>query len=66
MAAAHWLQELAGALAAQLLPHLQTLEWGFRIGGTVINAQLVMQVVTAVGVTAVTTISQAALQQVAP
>jgi hypothetical protein len=49
----------------QLLSHLHTLNWGFRVGGTMINASLVMRLVTAVGATAVATISQAALQHVA-
>merc|ERR1712187_285650 len=43
----------------QLLSHLRTLDWGFRFGGTVINAKLVMNVVMALTITMVTTVSQA-------
>ncbi|CAK0895820.1 unnamed protein product [Prorocentrum cordatum] len=42
----------------QLLAHLQTLDWGFRVGGTVINNKMVVQVATALVITSVTAVSQ--------
>merc|ERR1711953_1458107 len=43
----------------QLLAHLRTLDWGFRFGGTVINAKLVMNIGMALIISIVTTVSQA-------
>jgi len=42
-------------LGQQLLPHLTTLEWGFRVGGIVINPRLVSQVAVTLIVGVVTT-----------
>jgi hypothetical protein len=43
----------------QLLSHLHTLGWGFRFGQTVINLRLVMNVLAALMVTIITSVSQA-------
>merc|ERR1711990_633838 len=43
----------------QMLTHVRTLDWGFRVGGTVINVRLIMNIVTAMAITLVTTLSQA-------
>merc|ERR1711920_427826 len=42
----------------QLLAHLRTLDWGFRVGGTVINNKMVVNVATALVITSVTAVSQ--------
>jgi hypothetical protein len=42
----------------QLLPHLRTLNWGFRVGGMVINNKMVVQVATALVITSVTAVSE--------
>merc|ERR1712228_1121841 len=42
----------------QLLDHLRTLDWGFRVGGTVINNRMVVQIATALIITSVTAVSQ--------
>ena len=42
----------------QLLDHMRTLDWGFRVGGTVINNKMVSQVATALVITSVTAVSQ--------
>merc|ERR1712007_302660 len=49
-------------LGDQLLSHLHTLGWGFRAGQTVINLRLVMNVLAAMLITIITSVSQAALQ----
>merc|ERR1712187_82551 len=49
----------------QLLPHLTTLEWGFRIGGVVIKMKLLMGVCSAIGITVITTVSRAVMDQMA-
>merc|ERR1740121_1129099 len=42
----------------QLLGHLQTLDWGFRVGGTVISKKMVVHIATALIIAAVTALSQ--------
>merc|ERR1740121_1037045 len=48
----------------QLLSHLHTLGWGFRFGQTVINLRLIMNVLAALMVTIITSVSQAVLQHI--
>merc|ERR1712039_546939 len=43
----------------QLLPHLTTLEWGFRVCGNTITSKSVMNVVLALVITLTTGVSQA-------
>mmetsp|Transcript_42867 Transcript_42867/g.91933 ORF Transcript_42867/g.91933 Transcript_42867/m.91933 type:complete len:613 (-) Transcript_42867:630-2468(-) len=45
----------------QMLPHLHTLEWGFKIGQTIINMRLVVNVLGAVAITCITTIGAAVI-----
>merc|ERR1711988_2070439 len=47
-------------IGQQLVPHLTNLEWGFRIGGSVINTRIVMNIAAALAVTILTTFTQAA------
>merc|ERR1712217_778068 len=47
----------------QLLNHIITLEWGFRFGGTVITVQMVRDIITAMCLAMVTTVSQAFFAQ---
>jgi hypothetical protein len=42
----------------QLLAHLRTLDWGFRVGGTVISNRMVVNVATVLVITSVTAVSQ--------
>lgn len=42
----------------QLLPHLHTLEWGFRLGGTVINMRMVVSLFFGSMLTVAASVSQ--------
>jgi len=46
-------------LGQQMLPHLHTLEWGFKIGQTIINMRLVVNILGAIALTSVTTVGAA-------
>eukprot|EP00931_Biecheleriopsis_adriatica_P037071 TRINITY_DN21281_c0_g1_i1.p1 TRINITY_DN21281_c0_g1~~TRINITY_DN21281_c0_g1_i1.p1 ORF type:complete len:132 (+),score=18.88 TRINITY_DN21281_c0_g1_i1:23-397(+) len=48
----------------QLLPHLHTLEWGFRVGQTVINMKVVMNIIIAIMLTSITATIQAAMKRI--
>merc|ERR1712217_257588 len=47
----------------QLLNHIILLEWGFRLGGTVITVKMVRDIITAMCLAMVTTVSQAFFAQ---
>merc|ERR1719433_1177194 len=49
----------------QLLPHLHTLDWGFRISGTVINTKLAGQIVVGLSVGIIGTVTSAVFRIVA-
>jgi len=47
----------------QLLSHLHTLGWGFRFGQTVIDLRIIVNIVAALLISVITSVSQAMLQQ---
>merc|ERR1712217_78358 len=48
----------------QFLPHLKALDWGFRLGGSVISLKMVASVATGLAVTIAATVTQAIMARV--
>mmetsp|Transcript_89983 Transcript_89983/g.237416 ORF Transcript_89983/g.237416 Transcript_89983/m.237416 type:complete len:117 (-) Transcript_89983:421-771(-) len=51
-------------LGQQMLPHLHTLDWGFKIGQTMINMKLVINLIMGMSLALITTVGSALMSTI--